>query len=246
MSTIICEFTVVNISSASSSALSSLRGVNRGMQIRPSVFALNPKSGQKNILLHIKSKIRAQKIDESAIHCNCRIRKSVKILFESEIRAKIFSKSSEPFAYSPASSLWGNNMKANNPCFLCCSRWQTCIGTYFVACQLYSPCGKTKCDCHIALPKNIDEHSMTGPEGNSKFCWICLGKYWDSRETKLTVSWGISDLFYSWKFWSWKFIKPHCNDSCRSTFRHHRFCNVACSDILVGNRFIVRCHVTFK
>jgi len=27
----------------------------------------------------------------------------------------------------------------------------------------------------------------------------------------------LSDLLYSWKFWSWKFIKPCCNGGCRST-----------------------------
>ena len=28
----------------------------------------------------------------------------------------------------------------------------------------------------------------------------------------------LSDLLYSWKFWSWKFIKPRCNGGRRSTF----------------------------
>ena len=28
----------------------------------------------------------------------------------------------------------------------------------------------------------------------------------------------LSDLLYSWKFWSWKFIKPRCNGSGWSTF----------------------------
>ena len=29
----------------------------------------------------------------------------------------------------------------------------------------------------------------------------------------------LSDLLYSWKFWSWKVIKPHLNNGCRSTFQ---------------------------
>ena len=50
-------------------------------QICHSIFALNPKCGQKYYFeLPAKSKILAQKIDESAICCNCRTQKSVKIL----------------------------------------------------------------------------------------------------------------------------------------------------------------------
>ena len=50
-------------------------------QICHSIFALNPKSGQKYYFeLHAKSKIPAQKIDESTICCNWRTQKSVKIL----------------------------------------------------------------------------------------------------------------------------------------------------------------------
>ena len=40
----------------------------------------------------------------------------------------------------------------------------------------------------------------------------------EPRETKLTVSQGTSDLLYSWKIWSWKFIKPRCNGGRWSTF----------------------------
>ena len=29
----------------------------------------------------------------------------------------------------------------------------------------------------------------------------------------------LSDLLYSWKFWSWKVIKPYLNNGCRSTFQ---------------------------
>ena len=59
------------------------------MQIRRSVMIywpnpplnFRPESeiGAKIFVLHAKSKIRAQKIDESAFRCSCRIRKSVKI-----------------------------------------------------------------------------------------------------------------------------------------------------------------------
>ena len=51
-------------------------------QICPAIFDLNQNSGQKILFLisiHAKSKIWAQKIDESAIRCNCRIRRSIKI-----------------------------------------------------------------------------------------------------------------------------------------------------------------------
>ena len=49
-------------------------------KIRPFIFALNPKSRQKYFnYTQSQSKIWAQKIDESIIHCNCRIPKSVKI-----------------------------------------------------------------------------------------------------------------------------------------------------------------------
>ena len=48
-------------------------------QIRPLKFHLNLKSGEKYFYYMQKSKIWAQKMDEFAIHCSCRIRKSVKI-----------------------------------------------------------------------------------------------------------------------------------------------------------------------
>ena len=99
-----------------------VEGVNRGIQIRRSVniywpnppFHFRPESEIRPQIyqLHIKYKIRAQKIDESAIRCNCRIRKSLKSRFESEIRAKIFSKSAYSFAYSPP-SLWNARYRFN-------------------------------------------------------------------------------------------------------------------------------------
>ena len=45
----------------------------------------------------------------------------------------------------------------------------------------------------------------------------------------------LSDLLYSWKF-----IKPCCAVHCDP------LCNVALSEILAGNSFIVCCHVTSK
>ena len=87
------------------------RRVNRGLQIRRSVMIYQPNPPlnfrpeseirAKIFVLHAKSKIRAQKIDESAFRCSYRIRKPLKSRFESEIRTKIFSKSADPFAYSP-------------------------------------------------------------------------------------------------------------------------------------------------
>ena len=44
---------------------------------------------------------------------------------------------------------------------------------------------------------------MTGFEGNKINCF--------PRDQSL------SDLVYSWKFLTWKFIKPRCNGGCRST-----------------------------
>ena len=79
---------------------------------------------------------------------------------------------------------------------------------------------------------------MTGSEENKINCF--------PKEQSL------SDLLYSWKFWSWKFIKPRRHGGRRSTFEGNsallpfRFCDVACSEILPGNIFIVRCHVTSK
>ena len=31
----------------------------------------------------------------------------------------------------------------------------------------------------------------------------------------------LSDLLYSWKFWSWKYIKPRCNGGRQSNFAHN-------------------------
>ena len=70
--------------------------------------------------------------------------------------------------------------------------------------------------------------------------------HWDLRGTKYelfpegpVLKWFV---IYSWKFWSWKFIKP--GNRALLAFWCHRFCNAACSQILAGNSFIVRCYVT--
>ena len=69
------------------------------------------------------------------------------------------------------------------------------------------------------------------------------------------LSQSSDDLLYSWKFWSWKFIKPRCNGTRRSTFAGNsallpsnviEFCNVTAWEILAGNSFIGTCHVTLK
>ena len=52
---------------------------NPPFRFRPSIFALTTELRAKIFELHAKSKIWAQKIDESSIRWNCRIRKSVKI-----------------------------------------------------------------------------------------------------------------------------------------------------------------------
>ena len=66
------------------------------------------------------------------------------------------------------------------------------------------------------------------------------------RETKLTVAQqSLSDLLYSWKF-----TKPNCDGSHWSTFAGNSvlfpsdFIDFA--EILAGNSFIVRFHVTSK
>ena len=62
----------------------------------------------------------------------------------------------------------------------------------------------------------------------------------------------LSDLLHSWKFLSWKFIKPRCDSSQRSTFASNiallpsDVIDFARSEILAGNGFIVRYHVTSK
>ena len=66
----------------------------------------------------------------------------------------------------------------------------------------------------------------------------------------------LSDLLYSWKLWSWKFIKPRCNGGRRSTFAGNSallpsdvidFATFNTRrEILAGNSFIVRCYVTSK
>ena len=70
-------------------------------QIRPSIIALNPKSRQKSP----KSKIWVQKYMNPQSTVIAGSRNPLKSHFDSEIQAKIFSKSADPFAYSSLSSL---------------------------------------------------------------------------------------------------------------------------------------------
>ena len=66
------------------------------------------------------------------------------------------------------------------------------------------------------------------------------------RGTRLKV------ICYSWKFWRWKFIilnlavTAAVGEQCTVTLWRHRFCDDARSEILAGNSFIVRGHVTSK
>ena len=73
------------------------------------------------------------------------------------------------------------------------------------------------------------KHLKTGPEG----CYIA-GNFeaWNSLNLAVTAGYHLSTFVG---------IKH-----CTATLWYHRFCNVACSEILVGNSFIVRCHVTLK
>ena len=59
----------------------------------------------KIVFKHAQSKIRVQKMDDSAIRCHCRIRNSVKISLWIQNLGKNFSKSTNPLAYLSPSSL---------------------------------------------------------------------------------------------------------------------------------------------
>ena len=88
---------------------------------------------------------------------------------------------------------------------------------------------------------------------------VCWGKHWDSRERKLTVSWGaslqvicyIAGNFEAGNTLNLAVFGSHrstffCGEQCTVTLWRHRFCSVAPSKILAGNRFTVRCNVTLK
>ena len=50
----------------------------------------------------------------------------------------------------------------------------------------------------------------------------------------------LSDLLYSWKFWSWKYAKPRCNGGRQSTFARNSaptWCNVIDFTMLPAQRF---------
>ena len=63
------------------------------------------------------------------IRCNCRIRKFVKSRFESEIRAKIISKSADPFAYNfiftPSSNLTSKDLDIADV-YILVKAWRLC------------------------------------------------------------------------------------------------------------------------
>ena len=69
---------------------------------------------------------------------------------------------------------------------------------------------------------------MTGREGNSQVCFQNLNVSHSSASGNIEIrgeqidcfprDQSLSDLLYSWKFWSSKFIKPRCNGARRSTF----------------------------
>ena len=77
-----------------------------------------------------------------------------------------------------------------------------------------------------------NKHLMTGPEGNSEFCFPRISMFpdkfwitrWDSSNSGQHFA-GNSELFPVWR---------------------HSFRNVARSWHLAGNSFIVRCHVTMN
>ena len=69
---------------------------------------------------------------------------------------------------------------------------------------------------------------MTGREGNSQVCFQNLNVSHSSASGNIEIrgeqidcfprDQSLSDLLYSWKFWSSKFTKPRCNGAHRSTF----------------------------
>ena len=96
-------------------------GVNRGMQICRSLMT-------KIFEIQAKSKIRAQKIDESPT--SAAIAGSgnpLKSRFESEIRAKIFSNSADPFAciFTPSSNLISKDLDISDV-YILVKAWRLC------------------------------------------------------------------------------------------------------------------------
>ena len=61
-----------------------------------------------------------------------------------------------------------------------------------------------------------DKHFLTEPEGNSfKFCLPRETLRFETNKINcFPRDQSSSELLYSWKCWSWKFIKPCCNSSC--------------------------------
>ena len=97
----------------------------------------------------------------------------------------------------------------------------------------------------------IIKHLMTGPQGRQL---SLFPENFNASQGRPKRSIDIQGK-YTWKFWSWKFIKPRSSGSCQSTLAsnsalytlwYHYLCNIASWEILVGDSFIVRCHVTSK
>ena len=113
----------------------------------------------------------------------------------------------------------------------------------------------------------ITNHLMTGPKGNSEFCFPRISMFLEtsSRETlrfkgnKIQCSprdQSLSDLLYS-KTKQKQNLKTalRFQRSCATAVNisrvtmncfRHSFCNAARSWHLAGNSFIVRCHVTMN
>ena len=74
-------------------------------QICPSIFALNTQSSQKYLNYMQSLKSGPKKLMNPQTAAIAGSGNPLKSRFESEIRAKIFSKSADPFAYSPPLSM---------------------------------------------------------------------------------------------------------------------------------------------
>ena len=79
--------------------------------------------------------------------------------------------------------------------------------------NLTDPAWKTRVKMKPAVQsprkQRISKHLMTGPEGNS---WFCFPRFEANKINCLPRDQSLRDLLYSWKF-----IKPRCNGGRRST-----------------------------
>ena len=101
----------------------------------------------------------------------------------------------------------------------------SCLVPSFV----WRECYEMKANIFIAEPcweKNLVTQSILNLVFTWQYVrWRSRGKHWETLRfdgNKINCfprNQSLSDLLlYSWKFWSWKFIKPHCNGGRRSTF----------------------------